>query len=128
MGGHINPYSNSMEGTYTFRKYLPNDGDIYHSTNWNHKYNILMPLTSGGEITFKRYNNCAITMEKNSIILFPGELTHVYKISSKRNEVILFSTKLHGSKNCHMVHGDSNCEGFDTEKYLHNIYKGNYSK
>ena len=152
--GHINPYSNSMEGTYTFRKYLPNNGDTYHSTNWNHKYNILMPLTSGGEITFKRYeiswlhifacyfiqlninilillnryNNCAITLEKNSIILFPGELTHVYKISSKRNEVILFSTKLHGSKNCHMVHGDSNCEGFDTEKYLHNIYKGNYSK
>ena len=75
-----------------------------------------------------RYNDCAITMEKNSIILFPGELTHLYKISSKRNEVIMFSTQLHGSKNCHIVHGNANCEGFDTEKYLHNIYKGNYSK
>ena len=53
--GHINPYSPSYEGTYTFRKYLPNDGDIYHSTNWNNKYNILIPLTSGGMITFKRY-------------------------------------------------------------------------
>ena len=73
-------------------------------------------------ILSNRYNDCAITMEKNSIILFPGELTHLYKISSKRNEVILFSTQLHGSKNCHIVHGNANCEGFDTEKYLEDLH------
>ena len=53
--GHINPIPNPLLGTYIFRKYLPNNRDIYHSTNWNNKYNILIPLTSGGVITFKRY-------------------------------------------------------------------------
>ena len=61
-------------------------------------------------------------MEENSIVLFPGELTHSYKISSKRNEVIVFSTNLHASKNCHLVHGDPNCEGFNTEEFLLNKY------
>ena len=53
------PYFSSVEvgkyGTYTIRKYLPKNGDVYKSTNWNNKFNLLMPLTSGGEITFKRY-------------------------------------------------------------------------
>ena len=53
--GGINPYELAGDGTYTIRKYLPKNGDVHISTNWNNKYNILMPLTSGGEITFKRY-------------------------------------------------------------------------
>ena len=52
-------------------------------------------------------------METNSIIVFPGDLTHLYKISSKyRNEVIVFSTMVHQSTNCYMVHGDYDCKGF----------------
>ena len=53
--GGINPYGTTVEGTYTIRKYLPKNGDVYKSTNWNNKFNILMPLTSDVEITFKRY-------------------------------------------------------------------------
>ena len=55
-------------------------------------------------------------MEKNSIIMFPGELTHLYKISSKTNEVILFSTSFHESKNCHKIHGDAECAGLIRRK------------
>ena len=67
-------------------------------------------------LILNRYNNCAITLEENSIVMFPGELTHLYKMSSKRNEVILFTTRLHESKYCHAVHGDTECEGFNMEE------------
>ena len=50
------------------------------------------------------------------MVMFPGELTHSYKISPKRNEVILFSTRFHKAKHCHAVHGDPICEGFDMKE------------
>ena len=51
------------------------------------------------------------------MVMFPGELTHSYKISPKRNEVILFSTRLHESNICHKVYSDPICEGFDMKEW-----------
>ena len=42
------------EGTYTIRKYSSQDSGVHNSLNSDTKYNILLPLGPGGEISFTR--------------------------------------------------------------------------
>ena len=60
-----------------------------------------------------RYDDCAVTMEENSLILFPGEFTHLYNFNSKSSkEFIVFSTMIHQSSFCSEINGSDKCEGF----------------
>ena len=43
------------EGTYTIRKIPPGEQNVYNAINSENIFNILVPLSSGGDITFKRY-------------------------------------------------------------------------
>ena len=56
-------------------------------------------------------------MEEGSVLIFPGGLTHSYHIMPKfLDEIIVFSTRVHESKHCYMVHGaDYQCIGFKKE-------------
>ena len=53
--GAMNLYQ-PVEGTFTINKYSANKTDDYKPLNSDNSYNILMPLTSGGAIIFKRYS------------------------------------------------------------------------
>ena len=61
-----------------------------------------------------RYDDCTITMDANSLILFPGEFTHLYNFNSKssKDDVIVFSTMIHQSSFCSEINGFDECEGF----------------
>ena len=72
----------------------------------------------------RRYDDCVVTMEKNSLILFPGEFTHLYNFNSvSSKEFIVFSTKIHQSSFCSEINGSDYCEGFWTNESQEKMHK-----
>ena len=71
-----------------------------------------------------RYDDCAVTMDENSLILFPGEFTHLYNFNSNSSkDVIVFSTMIHQSSFCAEINGFDECEGFLSKESQKKILK-----
>ena len=64
-----------------------------------------------------RYN-CTVSIEKNSILIFPGEgTTHFYDIELPNNdELIMLSTNMIQNAINYEAHGSFNCAGFKEDK------------
>ena len=54
------------EGTYTIRKISPGEQNVYNAINSENIFNILVPLSSGVDITFKRYYTTMLYSHSNS--------------------------------------------------------------
>ena len=54
-------------------------------------------------------------MEENTVVIFPGVLTHLYNIKPKSTDVIVFSSIIQNSNYCQEVHGNYKCDGFTKE-------------
>ena len=62
---------------------------------------------------FFRYN-CTIPLEEDTLIIFPGEITHLYKITPLSiKPITIFSSKLRGrGVFCYEKNGIEHCPGF----------------